>query len=557
MARRLYPSHDPEQAEALAKDDALRRYKSLRDQKSGDRYRPSYHFVNPENTMNDPNGLCYWQGRWHLFYQSRPIEDERLHWGHAYSEDLIHWHDLPNAIFPGPENDCYSGTIMIEQDRAIAMYHGTRLGNMVAVSEDERLVNWSKLGDGAVIPFSEDQCDKPYGIFDPCIWSEDGIYYSISAGIQPGAVDGAHRATNFLFRSEDLVNWEYVHDFIEGDIFTIEGDDGACPYFLPFGNKHILIFFSHMTGAQYFIGDFDKGRMKFSPTAHGKFNFGAAFPCGVHAPAAFPLGDGDIAVIFNMNNGLPRYSFDNFLKNYYGDNRSKQISRDWDTESKKLAWDQIMTLPRRLSLLPDDTVAQSPISGIETCRGGEHKYEDIVLAPNNFVEFDGVAGDAVELSLKVDLLDSQSFTVRVLSSADGREFTDITLYRNRGKIYRTPEKKNPFAHKIMSTAISQLVRRKSVIVVDTTNSSLDPDFVSRSPEMAEYELSEDGVTQIRIFLDRSVVEVFADQQAALSVRAFPSLNTSTRIQFLSRGNESRILEMSCYQMRSIYEARSD
>tara|TARA_B100000497_G_C7690863_1_gene419949 strand:- start:21 stop:1730 length:1710 start_codon:yes stop_codon:yes gene_type:complete len=550
-----YPSCDPSQAEALNGDETLLNYQDLRRQKSGDRYRPSYHFVNPENTMNDPNGLCYWQGQWHLFYQCRPIEDERLHWGHAYSDDLIHWKDLPIAIFPGPENDCYSGTIMVEKDRAIAMYHGTKVGNMIAVSDDCRLLNWSKLGDGAVIPFSEDHRDKPFGIFDPFIWSDDGIYYSISAGITPSIAEGVHKAANFLFRSEDLVNWEFVHDFVEGDSFTIEGDDGACPYFLPFGQKHILIFFSHMTGSQYLIGDLDKERMKFHPTSHGKFNFGATFPGGIHAPSAFPLDDGDIAVIFNMNTGLPQFSLDNFLQNYYGDERSNQIARDWNKQSKNLAWDQIMTLPRRLSLLPDGSISQSVISGIEICRGEERKYENIVLAPNKFVEFDGVCGNAVELSLRLELSNSQSFTIRVLSSVDDREFTDINIYRNRGKVFRTPDKDNIFSHRVMSTGISQLVRRNSVIAVDCTYSSVDPNFVSRPPEMTEYEMGEDGITTIRIFLDRSVVEAFADERTALSVRAFPTLDSSTHIKFLSRGSESRIIEMRCWQMRSIYETK--
>lgn len=553
IVRQSYPSHDPDQLQAIKNDDCLKTLKSLRDCKSSDRYRPLYHFVNPENTMNDPNGLCYWRGRWHLFYQSRPIDDERLHWGHAYSADLIHWHDLPNAIFPGPENDCYSGTILIEQDRAIAMYHGTKLGNMVAVSEDERLLNWTKLGEGAVIPFTDNQTEKPFGIFDPCIWKEDGIYYSISAGILPGALDGAHRPTNFLFRSEDLEKWEYVHEFVEGDDFTIEGDDGACPYFLPFGDKHILIFFSHMTGAQYFIGNFDKERMKFKPQTHGKFNFGATFPGGIHAPTAYPFDNGDIAVIFNMNNGFPRYSLDNYLKNYYGEAHSKQISCSWVNESKTLAWDQIMTLPRRLSLLPNNSIVQLPISAIETCRSKEcAEYRDISLEPNTLVDFDGVVGNCVELSVKVDLAICHSFTIRVLSSADNKEFTDINIYRNRGKIYRTPEKKNPHAHNIISTAISQLVSRKSVISIDTIHSSLDANFVSRPPEVAEYEISDDGISTIRIFIDRSVVEVFADQEVALAVRAFPSLESANHIQFISRGSESRIMELKCWQMGSIY-----
>ena len=66
------------------------------------KFRPKYHYVNPEGNLNDPNGLCFWQGNWHLFYQAYPPEDTRQHWGHAVSKDLIHWRDLPYAIYPLP-----------------------------------------------------------------------------------------------------------------------------------------------------------------------------------------------------------------------------------------------------------------------------------------------------------------------------------------------------------------------------------------------------------------------------------------------------------------------
>jgi len=70
-----------------------------------DPHRPLYHFVNPENSLNDPNGLSFWQGQWHLFYQGYPPEESaRVHWGHAVSDDLIRWRDLPYAIYPNPEN---------------------------------------------------------------------------------------------------------------------------------------------------------------------------------------------------------------------------------------------------------------------------------------------------------------------------------------------------------------------------------------------------------------------------------------------------------------------
>lgn len=102
---------------------------------------PNYHFVSPENRLNDSNGLSYWRGKWHLFYQAYPPEDPRQ-WGHAVSDDLIHWRDLPYATYPNPERAVFSGTTLVEENRVIAMYHGTRIGNMVATSSDPLLLNW-------------------------------------------------------------------------------------------------------------------------------------------------------------------------------------------------------------------------------------------------------------------------------------------------------------------------------------------------------------------------------------------------------------------------------
>ncbi len=64
----------------------MRRLAASRQRLAADPYRPIYHYVNPQSTLNDPNGLCYWQGRYHLFYQAYPPEDPRQHWGHAVSE---------------------------------------------------------------------------------------------------------------------------------------------------------------------------------------------------------------------------------------------------------------------------------------------------------------------------------------------------------------------------------------------------------------------------------------------------------------------------------------
>lgn len=64
------------------------------------------------------------------------------------------------------------------------------------------------------------------------------------------------------------------------------GKDGACPYSWPMGDRHVLVFFSHVTGSQYLIGDYDTE--KFVVDGHGRFTFGPVFPGGIHAPTAFP-----------------------------------------------------------------------------------------------------------------------------------------------------------------------------------------------------------------------------------------------------------------------------
>jgi len=138
-----------EQEAQLDKHPMIERFAKSREKLSSDPFRPVFHYVNPEGNLNDPNGLCFWQGQWHLFYQAYPPEDKRQHWGHAVSKDLTHWRDLPLAIYPNPERACFSGAAFVEKERVIAMYHGLDVGNMIATSEDPLLLNWKKINGGA------------------------------------------------------------------------------------------------------------------------------------------------------------------------------------------------------------------------------------------------------------------------------------------------------------------------------------------------------------------------------------------------------------------------
>lgn len=141
-----------EQLKALDTDEALQKFKASRERLAADPYRPLYHFSPPENYMNDPNGPCQWRGNYHLFYQFKPEGAEMIIWGHTVSDDLVHWHDLPPALYPDKEKECYSGQTVVEEDRVIAIYHGKDSGNSIAIASDPLLLNWKKHPHNPVIP---------------------------------------------------------------------------------------------------------------------------------------------------------------------------------------------------------------------------------------------------------------------------------------------------------------------------------------------------------------------------------------------------------------------
>ena len=504
-----------EQEAQLKTNPLLLRMNESRKKMSGDRYRPIYHYVNPEGNLNDPNGLSFWNGNWHLFYQAYPPEDPRQHWGHAISKDLIHWRDLPLAIYPNPERAVFSGSTLVEKNRVIAMYHGTMVGNMVAVSSDPLLLNWEKVTGNAVIPVkSETGFPLPYNVFDPCIWIKDSIYYSLSAGRLNEGPGGKPVRANFLFRSKDLARWEYVHEFISDDRFTLVGDDGACPYFWPIGDRYMLNFFSHMSGGQYLLGDYDKVNDKFIVTSGGKYNHGAVSPSGVHAPSATPDGKGGIIIIFNMNPGKPTQG-----------------------------WNQIMTLPRHLTLLSKDELGQEPAGDIESLRYNAKHVDGMQLPANKEIVLKSISGDAMEIVAEIDPKNSQMVELNVLRSPDKQEFTRIALFKEKGF--------NKGRQNLPGSPPENV--NYSLLSIESSYSSILPDVRTRAPETAPLFLAQGETLKLRIFIDKSVVEVFANGRQVVAMRIYPGREDSKGVSIRSQGSDAELKSLDAYQMKSIYE----
>ncbi len=520
----------------LRQHPILHQFAESRQRLAKDAYRPLYHFVSPESGLNDPNGLCFWRGRWHLFYQGYPPENPRPHWGHAVSDDLIHWRDLPYAIKPGPEEACWSGSTLVEDQRVIAMYHGHQLGNMVAVSSDPLLLDWEKVTGHAVIP---NPCPiwtrttggekmpgvrgnpHPTGainfVYDPCIWKKGEFYYSTSGGTLPHGPSRRRTRAQFLFRSRDLATWEYLHPFVEGDIYGLVGDDGGCPYFWPIGDRHILLHFSHMSGGHYLLGDYDTARDKFVVTYGGRFTFGPWYPGGVHAPSATPDGKGGVIVLFNINPAKPTPG-----------------------------WNQIMSLPRRLTLAGKDELVMEPAGDIESLRHNHRHVKARVLAANREVVLDGVRGKAVEIAAEIDPRNAQMVELNVLRSPGREEFTRIAFYKHRG--YVDWDRSDGWARFRDS--------RDSLIAIDTSYASELPDVESRAPEIAPVYLAPGETLKLRVFIDKSVVEVFANDRQCLAVRVYPGREDSLGVSLRAQGADAALRSLDVWQMRSIYGERA-
>lgn len=514
-----FPTTLKAQEEALKDNPLMIRFAESRKRFANDPHRPFYHFVSPENRLNDPNGLSFWKGKWHMFYQGYPPEDSRQHWAHAVSDDLIHWKDLPYAIYPGPERACYSGSALVEDDRVIAMYHGTLVGNMVAVSDDPLLLNWEKVTGEAVIPLDNSSgFPSEYTVYDPNIWKKDGVYYSLSGGKDKSGPGGKDVAQAYLFRSKDLKNWQYMHPFVEGDRFTLMGDDFACPYFWPIGDRYILPFYSHMSGGQYILGDYDKGRDKFVVTSHGNFNFGPSGPSGMHAPSATPDGE-DVIVIFNMNPGYPTKG-----------------------------WNQIMSLPLRLSLLDKDQIGIEPAGDIASLRYDHKQLKSMKIEANKEQILKSMNGKSMEINAVIDPGSSQMIELNVLRSPKKEEYTSIQIYPYKG--YREGGR----GYSRERGVVSERVKRETgtLISLVTAYSSILPDARSRAPETAEFVLKKDELINLRIFVDRSVVEVFVNGVQMVAARVYPGLENSSGVSIRSQGSACELVSMDAWQMQDIW-----
>ena len=205
-------------------------------------------------------------------------------------------------------------------------------------------------------------------------------------------------------------------------------------------------------------------------------------------------------------------------------------------------WNQIMSLPRRLTLAARDELAIEPIGDLESLRHDHRHVEARTLPANREVILEGVAGNAVEIAAEIDTGSAQMVELNVLRAAGKEEYTRIAFYRRRG--YIDWDRSDGWAR--INDA------RDSLITIDNAYSSELPDVESRAPEIAPFYLPPNETLKLRVFIDKSVVEVFANDRQCLAVRVYPGREDSVGVSLRAQGADATLRSLDVWQMHTIY-----
>jgi beta-fructofuranosidase len=459
-----------------------------------DFHRPRYHFLPPSNWMNDPNGVIHREGQYHLFYQHNPGGAlwGNIHWGHAVSQDLIHWQDLPLALAPTPgapdEAGIFSGCIVNHNGIPTAFYTGTRgehheIQTQCSATGDESLIIWQKHPRNPVIAQVPPEAGQTSDFRDPFVWQEADAWYMV-LGSRIKDTGGAV----FLYRSPNLVDWEYLNPLLISDESNPAGI-WECPNFFKLDDRWVLIISGHTGSATgdviYFVGDYENHR--FMPTSRGVLDYGQ-----LYAPLTLV------------------------------DEHQRRIMFGWLREDRSEAdqhlagWSGVQSIPRILSLDSGQRLHMIPVPELEGIRGQQHHYGPFDLTQR--VRLD-VSGLVLDITAEFEVHAGGHCGITLACSADEQERIDIQ-YEAGGQHLR--------------------VRKIAASGADASHS-----------RQAHHPLAAGERLHLRILLDGSVVEIIANERTSLTGRIYPSHADHSGV--MVSGTNARLHALDIYEMPSIWQ----
>ncbi len=479
---------DERQPESAISEEMIVASRNLRLQMLQDPYRPAYHFVMPEGFARpaDPNGAVYWNGRYHLGYI---YQDHGIHfWGHASSLDLLHWRHHRPWLFPtpdSPEKGIFSGNCFVNKaGEATMLYHGYKAGNCIATSSDAQLDNWKKLPSNPIVPVANDEDFRNPAQGQPFASWDP---HGWLAGDTYYAIFGGKRPA--IFKAGELDKWEYVGDLMAHALEGVDiNEDVSCPDFFRLADKWVLVCISHELGCRYYVGEWRDEQ--FYPELHEQMSW--------------------------VDNTF-------FAPESLLDPQGRRIMWAWafDQRTKEAqqgsGWSGTLSLAREIWLGADNRLRMRPVAELERLRYNVRRRENVLVPPDGDVSLDEVQGRLLDIELVIEPLAAKRCGVKVCCSPDGEEETVVG--------YDSTERK---------------------LFIDTTRSSTGMGV--RVLEGGPLVLSEGELIHARVLVDKSVVEVFANDRQAVLRRIYPLRSDSVGVRLFARGGAVRIHSVAAWDV---------
>lgn len=482
---------------------------------------PAYHVAAlPDEGVGlpyDANGCIYWKGQYHLMYifQDPKLPKGGHCWGHLSSPDLIHWTYLPTALAPNPgdvDTGIFSGNAFVNKDGVpMLCWFGIDAGVCVATAEDDDLIHWKKHPKNPIIPMPKpgEPGDGVYRVWDPFLWLQGDTYYCLLGGnTLPNKKD-----TLYLCKSPDMVNWKPLFPFYEHpDLsWTGEGEDCSCPDFFKLGDKWVLLCISHKVGGRCYVGRYENE--KFLPEQHVRMNW-------------------------------PGGQF--FAPESLLDAQGRRVFWAWVTDprmrpSQDKTGSGYQSLPRILSLDKDGTVRITPAPELEALRTHPRQLEPMTVAADTEKVLDGVSGDCFELALDVEPGDAKAVGLKVRCAPDGSEETAVWY--------------DPVA-KVLRVDVTKSTLRKDVAYGDTVfvgyNTKKEEDIKNRVNTFeAPFSLPAGEPLKLRVFLDKSMLEVFANDRQCVTQVIYPERKDSLLVKACAKGAPITVRSTKAWDMEPL------
>jgi beta-fructofuranosidase len=475
---------------------ALQEAMKMRQKLKKDIHYPQYHLTPPGNWMNDPNGMIFWQGKYHVFYQYNPEKAfwNNLHWGHAVSADLVYWQDLPIALTPSPhgvdKGGCWSGCTVDDHGVPTILYTAVWPEVQCIATGSPDLVTWQKFSGNPVLAEPPDAL-AVNGFRDPCVWREnDSWYMLLGTGLpeQGGAV--------LLYHSADLRNWEYRRPLLVSDTGS-STEVWECPAFFPLRDKHVLLIsvspepYNPKVYTMYMVGTYQDET--FTPESRGILDHGRYF----YAPQTLLDGRGRRIMLGWLREG-----------------------RD-DAAAETAGWSGAQSIPRVLDLAEDGSLIIEPAPELALLHQDHYHLQAYRLKQDAKLSIP-LAGRHLEIRATLQVPSEGQFCLRVFASPDEEEYTDLVF--------------NCADHTFW---------------IDRMFASLS-DAQEYDRQQGTFVLGAEEEIRIQILLDGSTVELFVNETSALSDRVYPTRQDSIGVYAFSREADCTLDSFDVWTLQSIW-----